>query len=308
MDDPLVITGSISSVPPKVMGLIVDFSCDLNQKDDVELQISWVYGMRQVGVEYPGETRVRLELSPGGTVCSDVTASDTSCTVLIPRGVYDITLTQTNDIGSTVEHLDTVDVRALVVDQAFLRLNTELVLVVNVRANARCPETAGSLMMVTFGATSVAGRDCDGQWNSSEKIISSGESVSFYADTDTISLTSDETFCFIVSIDRVPAKDDFLSTPTRDTECGDTNVFVDGAAGGFTVAASVLVVLLVGLLLGCSGMWFLMRQGSCCKRGISVDRHEKELAAIYDEPAAVGGAICMSENQAYGQVSPCNRN
>jgi hypothetical protein len=65
-------------------------------------------------------------------------------------------------------------VRALVVDQAFLRLNTELVLVVNVRANARCPETAGSLMMVTFGATSVAGRDCDGQWNSSEKIISSG--------------------------------------------------------------------------------------------------------------------------------------
>jgi hypothetical protein len=144
-------------------------------------------------------------------------------------------------------------------------------------------------------------------------------------------MTSDETFCFIVSIDRVPgesksevdsvinikyflvifgttAKDDFLSTPTRDTECGDTNVFVDGAAGGFTVAASVLVVLLVGLVLGCSGMWFLMRQGSCCKRGISVDQHEKELAAIYDEPAAVGGAICMSENQAYGQVSPCNRN
>ena len=304
-----------------------------------------------MGVEYPGETRVRLELSPGGTVCSDVTAGDTSCTVLIPRGVYDITLTQTNDIGSTVENLDTVDgrstllqstlynltcslhdvVRALVVDQAFLRLNTELVLVVNVRANARCPVTVGSLTMVTFGATSVTGGDCDGQWNSTEMIISSGESVSFYADTDTISLTSDETFCFIVSIDRVPgesksevdsvinikyflvifgttAKDDFLSTPTRDTECGDTNVFVDGEAGGFTVAASVLVVLLAGLLLGCSGMWFLMRQGSCCKRGISVDQHEKELAAIYDEPAAVRGAICMSENQAYGQVSPCNRN
>ena len=182
--------------------------------------------MRQEGVEYPGETRVRLELSPGGTVCSDVTAGDTSCIVLIPRGVYDITLTQTNDIGSTVEHLDTVDgrstllqstlynltcslhdvVRALVVDQAFLKLNTQLVLIVNVRANARCPVTAGSLTMVTFGATSVAGGDCDGQWNSTEMIISSGESVSFYADTDTISLTSDETFCFIVSVDRVPGE------------------------------------------------------------------------------------------------------
>jgi hypothetical protein len=270
--------------------------------------------MRQEGVEYPGETRVRLELSPGGTVCSDVTAADTSCTVVIPRGVYDITLTQTNDIGSTVEHLDTVDVRALVVDQAFLRLNTQLVLIVNVRANARCPETAGSLTMVTFGAMSVAGRDCDSQWNSSEMIISSEESVSFYADTDTISLTSDETFCFIVSVDRVPvifgttSKDDYLSIPTRDTECGDTNVFVDGPAGGFTVAASVLVVLLVGLVLGCSGMWCLMRQDRCCKRALSVDRHEKELAAIYDEPAAVRRAICMSKNQAYGQVSPHNKN
>ena len=81
-----------------------------------------------------------------------------------------------------------------------------MVLVVNVRANARCPETTGSLMMVTFGATSVAGGDCDSQSNSSEMIISSGESVSFYADTDTISLTSDETFCFIVSVDKVPGE------------------------------------------------------------------------------------------------------
>ena len=123
-----------------------------------------------------------------------------------------------------------------------------------------------------------------------------------------VKLTASLIFNYFLVIFGTTAKDDFLSTPTRDTECGDTNVFVDGEAGGFTVAASVLVVLLAGLLLGCSGMWFLMRQGSCCKRGISVDQHEKELAAIYDEPAAVRGAICMSENQAYGQVSPCNRN
>ena len=35
-------------------------------------------------------------------VCSTVTATDTSCSVPLPRGVYNVTLTQSNDIGSTV--------------------------------------------------------------------------------------------------------------------------------------------------------------------------------------------------------------
>ena len=65
--------------------------------------------MRKKGVEYPGETEISLELSPGSSICSDVTVSDTNCTVAVPRGVYDITLTQSNEVGSTVDHLHMID-------------------------------------------------------------------------------------------------------------------------------------------------------------------------------------------------------
>ena len=70
--------------------------------------------MRKKGVEYPGETDISLELSPGSSICSDVTVSDTNCTVAVPRGVYDITLTQSNEVGSTLDHLHMIDSRWLV--------------------------------------------------------------------------------------------------------------------------------------------------------------------------------------------------
>ena len=35
--------------------------------------------------------------------CADVTAADTNCTVTLPRGIYIITVTQSNDNGSTVD-------------------------------------------------------------------------------------------------------------------------------------------------------------------------------------------------------------
>ena len=37
------------------------------------------------------------------TVCPDVTAADTSCTLTLPRGLYNISITQSNDIGSTTD-------------------------------------------------------------------------------------------------------------------------------------------------------------------------------------------------------------
>lgn len=43
------------------------------------------------------------ELTNGPTICSDVTATDTSCIVNLPRDVYNVTVIQTNDIGSTVD-------------------------------------------------------------------------------------------------------------------------------------------------------------------------------------------------------------
>ena len=54
---------------------------------------------REEGVVYPGDVVVDVQVN-GSTICSGVT--DTSCTVDLPRGVYNISITQSNDIGSTV--------------------------------------------------------------------------------------------------------------------------------------------------------------------------------------------------------------
>ena len=40
------------------------------------------YGVREEGAVYPGEEKVKVELS-GETVCSRVTTADTSCTTVI---------------------------------------------------------------------------------------------------------------------------------------------------------------------------------------------------------------------------------
>ena len=38
----------------------------------------------------------------GSTICPDVTAADTTCTVDLSRNVYNISITQSNGFGSTV--------------------------------------------------------------------------------------------------------------------------------------------------------------------------------------------------------------
>ena len=49
---------------------------------------------------YPGDMEVVVQVN-GSTICSDVT--DTSCTVDLPRDVYNISITQSNDIDCTVD-------------------------------------------------------------------------------------------------------------------------------------------------------------------------------------------------------------
>ena len=51
---------------------------------------------------YPGDVEVVVRAN-GTTICPDVTAADTSCTLTLPRGLYNISITQSNDIGSTAD-------------------------------------------------------------------------------------------------------------------------------------------------------------------------------------------------------------
>ena len=55
---------------------------------------------------YPGEEKVVLGLSPGpgGTICPDLTVTDTSCTIAITSdwNNYIISLTLSNDVGASL--------------------------------------------------------------------------------------------------------------------------------------------------------------------------------------------------------------
>ena len=58
------------------------------------------YGDKNNGVVYPGYVEVLVQAN-GSMICANATASDTSCTVNLPRDVYNISITQYNDIGSS---------------------------------------------------------------------------------------------------------------------------------------------------------------------------------------------------------------
>ena len=53
---------------------------------------------------YPGEEKVVLELSPGGTICPDQSVTDTSCTTVITSDCNNysiISLTLSNGVGAS---------------------------------------------------------------------------------------------------------------------------------------------------------------------------------------------------------------
>ena len=62
-------------------------------------------GPQEPGVVYPGEVEVSVELDPGDIACL-MNEDSTSCTAIIERdAVYQVIITQTNDVGATVDNL-----------------------------------------------------------------------------------------------------------------------------------------------------------------------------------------------------------
>ena len=131
-----------------------------------------------------------------------------------------------------------------------------------------------------------------------------------------ISLSADETVCFIVSLDGVPCTlhndkcvfeicnasfstvicDTSSKNPSTaiTTSCSsnENGLSVDAVAG-LSVALTLLVVLPVGVVFGCCGMWCLMKSRGRKKRRMA--------PPLYEEP--VKPVFSLTENQAYGQVA-----
>jgi hypothetical protein len=188
-----------AAAPLPLSNLSVALNCEA---DSSPWTIIWMNGQREEGVVYPDvELSVKLtrtdELASNVTEsdpCSEVTAADTSCTVTLPRGIYNVTVTQSNDVGSSVDS-NLFDTRRLIVEAM---LGDEKPLSVTVTVNIYCKITCPAIVM--FGTQPISGGSCDIQANTtSEELLSAGNNATFSVDTGSIARASDERYCYHIN-------------------------------------------------------------------------------------------------------------
>ena len=315
------------------------FSCSVPCEDQLDGECLIIFssyypqpGARSEGVVYPGEVLVNVELQSqldsDSIACSVETDTSTSCTAIITRDVYTVTVNQTNDFGSTVNisnfdgmaipscytlsRLDYLTAKLLIVTEEILSSDAES-LRVTVSVNELCPSDKDYLVLVTFGTRPLAGGgdDCVGQVNTNVVIIVSsphslwqltllvwemGRSIATL-----LSLMGK-----LVSIlsTRVHDHAGIISSVTTDDD--ESVGLSTGAAVGISVALTLLVALPVGVVIGVCVSWCVWKS----LYGQHYETKQKKLqganaAAIYEDPEATGvreTAIPLSHNQAYGQV------
>ena len=153
---------------------------------------------------YPGDVDVTVELN-SSINCSTISSSGVSRCVDIVKG---LTISQTNDIGSTISHTlqdcnslnytakDVCLCSIVLLEQQQLHKN-EKSLSVKSAAKKYCPNTK-YLASVTFGGRSDGNdSDCEGLKNVLTQPLSPGDSATF--SVDSFGLPSNE-YCYILSL------------------------------------------------------------------------------------------------------------
>ena len=97
----------------------------------------------------------------------------------------------------------------------------------------------------------------------------------------------------------INSKSEAVTIPTIASEVESDSCAWAGATTGVAVALSVLVVLPVGLLLGCCAMRCLIQQRGPKREGYGTDP-----ANTYEVPVPVETAISLTDNHAYAHVIP----
>ena len=78
----------------------------------------------------------------------------------------------------------------------------------------------------------------------------------------------------------------------------DNNILPVEVVAGITLVATLLVVLPVGVVLGCCGSWCLLR----CRSNKKKKKKRANASPLYEEPVKPSG-FSLTENQAYGHVT-----
>jgi hypothetical protein len=101
---------TIPPEPPKPSDISIPLTCEDNSSD---WMISWMYEEWEQGVVYPNmkfmleieSNTTVLTLTSGNPGCSNVTAAGTTCNVTLTKDSYSISVTLTNDLGSTMDSI-----------------------------------------------------------------------------------------------------------------------------------------------------------------------------------------------------------
>jgi hypothetical protein len=181
-----------AAAPPQLSNTVVNFDCDDN--DFPSSRIMWMYGVLEQGIVYPGDVEVVVELTNGSNICPDVTIADNNCSVTLPRDVYNISISQSNGIGSTV-YITMFDTRILIVNW---ELFGQDLLEVEVEVNGGCPQTE-YFIVVIFG-TMNSSKICEGQQNITKGPLFPGETVFVLIKTNSIYIEPGEEYCYNLGI------------------------------------------------------------------------------------------------------------
>jgi hypothetical protein len=234
---PALLTIPAKEPPDAEFYVVLD--CDVPLDKRLPVTIRWMYEPREKGVAYPGDMKVEIELTPGGTVCTD---ANTNCTLDLSRDAnYDISITWANDIGQTVNHSEFTS-HIVVVKDEMLGTDAQS-LSVTVTVNTIC--VPGIFLKVAFGTRPVGGGNCKAQVNATEF----GSTPTFTTNANSLTLETDEEYCYLVYLNEElvlvgPDDSDTTSTPTPDDPDARANISL--IAG---VTAPVVVVLLVVIIL-----------------------------------------------------------
>jgi hypothetical protein len=232
---------------PSISRPVLD--CGVLLKEGRPISISWTYGEMKEGVLYPGRQSAMVEVTPGGTVCSGVAMSDTSCTTNITNDDnYSINLTVSNDIGPSQPVIVMFDSTLL---SAGNNLNSDLPNV-KITVNPLCNTTMHTYeVTVGFGVRKETEDSCF-PIKELEEISTDANRTYFVSG---ISLESGERYCYTASLaidgntvaEIKGAGEVFVHEPTIPTAMDGLIIGV-GVALGIVLVFGVIIALIVILI------------------------------------------------------------
>jgi hypothetical protein len=300
---------------PSISRPVLD--CGVLLKEGRPISISWTYGEMKEGVLYPGRQSAMVEVTPGGTVCSGVAMSDTSCTTNITNDDnYSINLTVSNDIGPSQPVIVMFDSTLL---SAGNNLNSDLPNV-KITVNPLCNTTMHTYeVTVGFGVRKETEDSCF-PIKELEEISTDANRTYFVSG---ISLESGERYCYTASLaidgntvaEIKGAGEVFVHEPTIPTAMDGLIIGV-GVALGIVLVFGVIIALIVILICirnknqkgkDANMLPLSSRLGPASSATKESRAGETVDAPTYQDPNTISRTPHPSTGELYTEVQPGNK-